>query len=210
MYEGCFRTCRWLPGFWLAPLDCVHLVEHALRSRALLGVGRQRQRRVLRAPEGHRRTQRLRSHHHHHPDSCSSSPPKKQMDWTGSRKSSSPTLGRLCAACAAVGRSALFRLNVPRAFGELHPPTAPRRGGTWESSHAGAEGREGPSRHACTSIYRTVCNTCEANSQYSNICISILPPATFSLKGYGGLPKWNSSRGVGWIYLQWAIMVEAS
>lgn len=50
-----------MPG--LAPLDSVHLVQHALLSEAQLVVGGQRERRVLRVTDGHHGPQRHRSHH---------------------------------------------------------------------------------------------------------------------------------------------------
>lgn len=50
-------------GFGLAPPDGVHLIQHALRSCVQLAVGGQGERRVVKSPVSHGRTQRVRSHH---------------------------------------------------------------------------------------------------------------------------------------------------
>lgn len=66
--ETYFHTCRrrssdTLAVFGLAPLNAVDLVQHALLSRPQLVVGGQRERSILRDPDGCRWSQRLRSHH---------------------------------------------------------------------------------------------------------------------------------------------------
>lgn len=120
-----FHTCRRRSSdtpavFGLAPLNAVNLVQHALLSRPQLVVGGQRERSILRDPDGCRWSQRLRSHHLPHSapllwtDRQNGLPEKRRP---GGKRKSAPT---------AVTAALSIGCSCSRSSGGITPPWEPR------------------------------------------------------------------------------------
>lgn len=128
--ETYFHTCRrrssdTLAVFGLAPLNAVDLVQHALLSRPQLVVGGQRERSILRDPDGCRWSQRLRSHH---------LPNSAPLLWTD-RQNGLPEKrrpgGKIKSAPTAVTAALSIQIgcSCSRSRGGITPPWEPRPAG---------------------------------------------------------------------------------
>lgn len=128
--ETYFHTCRrrssdTLAVFGLAPLNAVDLVQHALLSRPQLVVGGQRERSILRDPDGCRWSQRLRSHH---------LPNSAPLLWTD-RQNGLPEKrrpgGKIKSAPTAVTAALSMQIgcSCSRSSGGITPPWEPRPAG---------------------------------------------------------------------------------
>lgn len=128
--ETYFHTCRrrssdTLAVFGPAPLNAVNLVQHALLSRPQLVVGGQRERSILRDPDGCRWSQRLRSHHL--PNSAPLLWTDRQNGLPEKRRPGGKTKSAPTAVTAAL--SMQIGCSCSRSSGGITPPWEPRPAG---------------------------------------------------------------------------------